>query len=32
MKTIDKVDFVSQPFHLYAGDEEILAKTVIIAT
>ena len=32
MKTIDKVDFSSQPFHLYAWDEEILAKTVIIAT
>lgn len=32
MKTIDKVDFSSQPFHLYTWDEEILAKTVIIAT
>lgn len=32
MKTIDKVDFSSQPFHLYAWDEEVLAKTVIIAT
>ena len=32
MKTIDKVNFSSQPFHLYAGDEEILSKTVIIAT
>jgi len=32
MKTIDKVDFYSQPFHLYAWDEEVLAKTVIIAT
>ena len=32
MKTIDKVNFSSQPFHLYAWDEEILTKTVIIAT
>ena len=32
MKTIDRVDFSSQPFKLYAWDEEILAKTVIIAT
>lgn len=32
MKTIERVDFSSQPFHLYAWDEEILAKTVIIAT
>lgn len=32
MKTIDKVDFSSQPFHLYAWDEEVLAKTVIVAT
>ena len=32
MKTIDKVDFSSQPFKLYSWDEEILAKTVIIAT
>ena len=32
MKTIDKVDLSSQPFHLYAWDEEILAKTVIVAT
>ncbi len=32
MKTIDKVDFSSQPFHLYTWDEEILTKTVIIAT
>jgi len=32
MKTVEKVDFSSQPFHLYTWDEEILAKTVIIAT
>ena len=32
MKTIDRVDFSSQPFKLYTWDEEILAKTVIIAT
>ena len=32
MKTIDKVDFSSQPFKLYTWNEEILAKTVIIAT
>ena len=31
-KTIDRVDFSSQPFHLYSWDEEILAKTVIITT
>lgn len=32
MKTIDRVDFSSHPFHLYSWDEEVLAKTVIIAT
>lgn len=31
-KNIDRVDFSSHPFHLYSGDEEILAKTVIICT
>lgn len=32
MKTVDRVDFSSQPFHLFVGNEEILAKSVIIAT
>jgi len=31
-KTIDRVDFSGQPFKLYSWDEEILTKTVIIAT
>ena len=31
-KNIDRVDFSSHPFHLYSGEEEILAKTVIICT
>jgi len=31
-KNIDRVDFSSSPFHLYSGEEEILAKTVIITT
>ena len=31
-KNIDRVDFSSQPFRLYSWEEEILAKTVIIAT
>ena len=31
-KNIDRVDFSSQPFRLYCGDQEILAKSVIIAT
>ena len=31
-KTIDRVDFSAQPFKLYSWEEEILAKTVIIAT
>ena len=31
-KTIDRIDLSSQPFHLYSWNEEILAKTVIIAT
>lgn len=31
-KTIDKVDFSSQPLKLYSGDEVIEAKSVIIAT
>ncbi len=31
-KTVDRVDFSSQPFHLFVGSEEILAKSVIIAT
>ena len=32
MKTVDRVDFSSQPFRLYLWDEEVLAKTVIITT
>ena len=31
-KTIDKVDFSSQPFKLFTGNEIIEAKSVIIAT
>ena len=31
-KTINKVDFSQKPFKLYSGDEEFLAKSVIIAT
>jgi thioredoxin reductase (NADPH) len=31
-KTIDKVDFSGQPFKLWAGEEEFLAKSVIITT
>lgn len=31
-KNIDRVDFSSHPFRLYSGEEEILAKTVIICT
>jgi thioredoxin reductase (NADPH) len=31
-KDVTKVDFSSQPLKVYAGDEEYLAKTVIIAT
>jgi thioredoxin reductase (NADPH) len=31
-KTIDKVDFSSQPFKLWAGEEEFQAMSVIIAT
>jgi thioredoxin reductase (NADPH) len=31
-KTIDKVDFSAQPFKLWAGEEEFLAKSVIITT
>lgn len=31
-KTIDKVDFSSQPLKLFSGNEVIEAKSVIIAT
>lgn len=31
-KTVDKVDFQSQPFKIFVGDEIIEAKSVIIAT
>ncbi|GHV21700.1 hypothetical protein FACS189428_2550 [Clostridia bacterium] len=31
-KTIDKVDFSSQPFKLWAGAEEFSAKSIIITT
>lgn len=31
-KTVDKVDFQSQPFKIFVGNEIIEAKTVIIAT
>ncbi len=31
-KEVTKVDFSNRPFRVYAGDEEYLARTVIIAT
>ena len=31
-KTVDRVDLSSQPYRVYCGDEEYLAKTIIVST
>ncbi|MES1227138.1 MAG: thioredoxin-disulfide reductase [Armatimonadota bacterium] len=31
-KTVDRVDLSSEPYRLYCGDEEFLAKTIIVST